>query len=302
MKTLQDELSEWAKKLLEREKPDERHDNHREEMKHDHRGRHRERTCHIGDRGRNYDERYYEDSRDYQRGSRHARDRPSTTQHSYHQCHNDRRNDSVERHSRSTSNGREMLTDLLNNVYLGRVDRIMDFGAFVSFRSKKARYTGLVHVSEILPGKRRLNNVKDVLSEDMKVYVKVIALNGEKISLSMKTIDQQSGMESSSVTSTTIPEPTSMFDGAPERRGELSGVILDEYAYGVDGKKRRMLTDMERWEQQQLLSSGVLSKSDRINMHLMKDHNVVEEEEIEIEVNEAFPTFLKGQTRRSGML
>lgn len=296
-----DELSEWAKKLLEREKPDERHDNHREEMKHDHRGRHRERTCHIGDRGRNYDERYYEDSRDYQRGSRHARDRPSTTQHSYHQCHNDRRNDSVERHSRSTSNGREMLTDLLNNVYLGRVDRIMDFGAFVSFRSKKARYTGLVHVSEILPGKRRLNNVKDVLSEDMKVYVKVIALNGEKISLSMKTIDQQSGMESSSVTSTTIPEPTSMFDGAPERRGELSGVILDEYAYGVDGKKRRMLTDMERWEQQQLLSSGVLSKSDRINMHLMKDHNVVEEEEIEIEVNEAFPTFLKGQTRRSGI-
>ncbi|GIX64202.1 pre-mRNA-splicing factor ATP-dependent RNA helicase, putative [Babesia caballi] len=279
------ELSDWARELLEREKlggaedreRGRRNDAPRDKPREHERGRH--------ERDRRSRERY--DRERYDRGDRrHSRD--------------DRRNASSRRDRRSYSAERPPSAELNGRIFPGRVTKIMDFGAFVRFQTEAGCYTGLVHVSEILPGKRRLMDVRDVLKEDMKVHVKVLGVNGEKVSLSMKTVDQETGLEDASHTATSIAGARVVDDGTLERRGQLTNVSLDNYAYGVDGRKRRMMTDLERWEQQQLLNSGVLTKDERLGMNMNAQEEVVEEE-IEIEINEACPTFLKGQTRRSGI-
>ncbi|KAK1442934.1 ATP-dependent RNA helicase [Babesia gibsoni] len=289
------ELSEWAKELLERENPTGSDDSHRRDFGDDNRRYNRDRRDRDYDRGK-----YGHDDR--RRDDRDRRDHHSSRHHSSRPEHEHPRGRSYDRgrnrdRSRSGSSDapeREALTDLVGNVYPGFVDAIKDFGAFVKFSSKKGRYSGLVHVSEILSGKRRLDNVRDVLRDGMKVYVKVLSINKEKISLSMKGVDQDTGLESSTAAS----DSHSSLIGEADRMGRTHRGV-DDYADGVSARKKRIMNDMERWEQQQLLSSGVLSRSERMGLDLMHDED--EEEEIEIELNDVVPTFLKGQTRKSGI-
>ncbi|KAI8028084.1 putative pre-mRNA-splicing factor ATP-dependent RNA helicase DEAH5 [Camellia lanceoleosa] len=80
----------------------------------------------------------------------------------------------------------------LYQVYKGRVSRVMDTGCFVQltdFRGKE----GLVHVSQI--ANRRISNTKDFVKRDQEVYVKVISVSGQKLSLSMRDVDQNSGKD-----------------------------------------------------------------------------------------------------------
>ncbi|MBI1954703.1 MAG: polyribonucleotide nucleotidyltransferase, partial [Proteobacteria bacterium] len=70
-------------------------------------------------------------------------------------------------------------------VYTGKVVKIMDFGAFVSFSGGKE---GLVHISEIRP--ERINRVSDVIKVGDEVKVKVIGFDDRgKIKLSMKAVE-----------------------------------------------------------------------------------------------------------------
>lgn len=74
----------------------------------------------------------------------------------------------------------------VGNIYVGKVVRIMDFGAFVEFSPGKE---GLCHISQI--DKRRINKVTDVLSEGQEVNVKIIEIDNKgRINLSMKDLDQ----------------------------------------------------------------------------------------------------------------
>jgi len=76
-------------------------------------------------------------------------------------------------------------------IYKGRVARVMDFGAFVTFFGKR---DGLVHVSQI--ENRRVNHPSDVLSEGQEVWVKLLGFDDRgKVRLSMKVVDQKSGKE-----------------------------------------------------------------------------------------------------------
>ena len=76
-------------------------------------------------------------------------------------------------------------------IYLGKVVKIVDFGAFVNFFGKR---DGLVHVSQI--ENRRLNHPSDVLKEGQEVYVKLLGFDDRgKVRLSMKMIDQSTGEE-----------------------------------------------------------------------------------------------------------
>ncbi len=76
-------------------------------------------------------------------------------------------------------------------IYKGKVVRIVDFGAFVSFFGSQ---DGLVHISELAP--RRVEKTNDVVKEGDEVFVKVIEMdNRGKIRLSMKNIDQTTGKE-----------------------------------------------------------------------------------------------------------
>jgi polyribonucleotide nucleotidyltransferase len=76
-------------------------------------------------------------------------------------------------------------------IYQGTVVKIVEFGAFVNFFGSR---DGLVHVSQLAP--QRVANVKDVVKEGDKVYVKFMGMDERgKVRLSMKAVDQQTGQE-----------------------------------------------------------------------------------------------------------
>ena len=80
-------------------------------------------------------------------------------------------------------------TPELNKTYLGKIQRITDFGAFVEILPG---IDGLLHVSEIAA--HRVKDVRDELREGEQVLVKVINVDPSgKIRLSRKALLQQSG-------------------------------------------------------------------------------------------------------------
>src|SRR6202790_2738320 len=80
-------------------------------------------------------------------------------------------------------------TPELNKTYLGKVQRITDFGAFVEIMPGT---DGLLHVSEIAI--HRLKDVRDELKEGEQILVKVINIDPTgKIRLSRKALLQEEG-------------------------------------------------------------------------------------------------------------
>jgi polyribonucleotide nucleotidyltransferase len=74
-------------------------------------------------------------------------------------------------------------------IYSGKVVKVLDFGAFVNFLGAR---DGLVHISELLPG--RVNKVTDVVNEGDTVKVKVLGIDDRgKVRLSMRAVDQETG-------------------------------------------------------------------------------------------------------------
>lgn len=82
----------------------------------------------------------------------------------------------------------QMVTDIcavaeVGKTYLGKVVRIVDFGAFVEIFPGT---DGLLHISEI--SESRIKQVRDELKEGDQILVKVLGLEGNKIKLSRKAI------------------------------------------------------------------------------------------------------------------
>src|SRR5712691_9347126 len=82
----------------------------------------------------------------------------------------------------------QMVTDIcavaeIGKTYLGKVVRIVDFGAFVEIFPGT---DGLLHISEI--SESRVKQVRDELNEGDQIMVKVLALEGNKIKLSRKAV------------------------------------------------------------------------------------------------------------------
>jgi len=71
----------------------------------------------------------------------------------------------------------------VGKTYLGKVVRIVDFGAFVEIFPGT---DGLLHISEI--AENRIKEVRDELNEGDQILVKVLALEGNKIKLSRRAI------------------------------------------------------------------------------------------------------------------
>ncbi|MBZ5516590.1 MAG: polyribonucleotide nucleotidyltransferase [Acidobacteriia bacterium] len=82
----------------------------------------------------------------------------------------------------------KMIKDLmaeaeLGKTYLGKVVRLVDFGAFVEIFPGT---DGLLHISEI--AEHRIREVRDELKEGDQILVKVISIDGNKIRLSRKAV------------------------------------------------------------------------------------------------------------------
>ncbi|MEW5978558.1 MAG: polyribonucleotide nucleotidyltransferase [Acidobacteriota bacterium] len=71
----------------------------------------------------------------------------------------------------------------MGKIYLGKVVRLADFGAFVEIFPGT---DGLLHISEI--AEHRIRDIKDELKEGDQLLVKVIGIDGQKIKLSRKAV------------------------------------------------------------------------------------------------------------------
>lgn len=282
----------------DRDRRDRRRDRYEREERHRDRDRDRDR-----DRNRDFDEdRRRGRDRDRDRYDRHRRD-------GYEENERGRENgdgNGGDRKSRRDSrNGGGSSEPELYKVYKGRVSRVMDTGCFVQlddFRGKE----GLVHVSQIAT--RRITNAKDVVKRDQEVYVKVISISGQKLSLSMRDVDQHSGkdllpLKKSSDDDVFRTNPQDFKDGPVARTG-LSGIrILEEDDVGSSRRPLKRMSSPEKWEAKQLIASGVLGVSEYPTYDEEGDGVLYQEEgaeeELEIELNEDEPAFLQGQSRYS---
>ncbi len=80
----------------------------------------------------------------------------------------------------------------MGKIYLGKVVRLVDFGAFVEIFPGT---DGLLHISEI--AEHRIRQVRDELKEGDQLMVKVIGIDGQKVKLSRKAVLREQRQKSS---------------------------------------------------------------------------------------------------------
>ncbi|KAI0469537.1 P-loop containing nucleoside triphosphate hydrolase protein [Xylaria cf. heliscus] len=194
---------------------------------------------------------------------------------------------------------------VLYKVYDGHVTGIKDFGAFVNLHGVRGKVDGMVHISNLVQG-QRVNHPSDLLARGQNIKVKVVKIEGNRIGLSMKDVDQDTGMDlapAARIQSGANMEALGSRNGVAPLQADNT-VALSEYA-GTRGKHKKRMTSPERWEIRQLIASGVAKASDYpdleedYNATLRGDGEMELEEDVDIEVREEEPPFLAGQTKQS---
>lgn len=202
---------------------------------------------------------------------------------------------------------------VVGNVYRGIVSNVAPYGAFIKLPNTKNK-SGLCHISKLsYDGRTRIQHPNDIVKLNQEVFVKVEKIGSiqnrgqsrDKISFTMRGIDQVTGEEH--------------FEEHRGRKRENEQEIQNDHQRYPVAKKR--LTSPERWEIRQLIASGAIAASEYPELVNEdpdaafqtknrnkngktggtdgKDDN---EEEIEIELNDDEPPFLKGQTKSSVQL
>lgn len=102
----------------------------------------------------------------------------------------------------------------VNKIYNGTIVKTTDFGAFVNFFGNR---DGLVHISQL--SNKRVENTTDVVKEGQKVWVKLLGSdNRGKVKLSMKVVDQGTGVEIISNEFSSDDDETDMPRKQPRKR------------------------------------------------------------------------------------
>jgi ATP-dependent RNA helicase DHX8/PRP22 len=150
-------------------------------------------------------------------------------------------------------------TPVLYKVYTGRVTGIKDFGVFVNLQGVRGKVDGLVHVSAMQEG-ARVNHPSDLVSRGQEVKVKVMKVENNRVSLSMKEVDQLSGQDLNPYRRIASGANMEGLGGSTNGRNGHSGfggsnvpVIEDNMDPRAMRNKKRM-TSPERWEIKQLVS------------------------------------------------
>lgn len=198
----------------------------------------------------------------------------------------------------------------LYKVYEGVVTGVKDFGAFVNLQGVRGKVDGLVHVSAMQEG-ARVNHPSDLVSRHQPVKVKVISIQGTRIGLSMKEVDQITGRDLVPQKRLASGANMERLDGmGPEPSDRYGGLssdvpVIEGDVNGKSTRNKKRLTSPERWEIKQLISSGVISAleypdiDEEYNATLAGEGEFEEEEDVDIEVREDEPPFLAGQTKQS---
>lgn len=186
----------------------------------------------------------------------------------------------------------------LYKVYDGHVTGIKDFGAFVNLHGIRGKVDGLVHVSALADG-QRVNHPSDLVSKGQEVKVKVVKIEGNRIGLSMKEVDQETGDD-------LRPQARVQSGANSEALGGRGAIIAEPPpSKFVQQRQKKRMTSPERWEIRQLIASGVAKASDYpdlnedYNATLTGEGQMELEQDVDIEIREEEPPFLAGQTKQS---
>ncbi|XP_049420392.1 ATP-dependent RNA helicase DHX8-like [Epinephelus fuscoguttatus] len=188
---------------------------------------------------------------------------------------------------------------VVGDIYTGKISSIMQFGCFVQLEGLRKRWEGLVHISE-LRKEGRIANVADVVAKGQKVKVKVLSFTGTKASLSMKDVDQETGEDLNPNRRRNI-EPVVRDEALrnPDRPIEASMLELEEDP--SERKRLTKITDLEKWEIKQMIAANVLPKEEFPEFDeetgILPKIDDDEDEDIEIDLVEEEPPFLRGQTK-----
>ncbi|EPX74738.1 ATP-dependent RNA helicase Prp22 [Schizosaccharomyces octosporus yFS286] len=241
-----------------------------------------------------YRDRSTSPRRTFRDGDRHTSDRyvPSRSRDS---------SSASRRHKTNTMNG----FPKLNEVYSGIVSGIKDFGAFVTLDGFSRRTDGLVHISNIMSG-RRVEHPSEVVAYGQPVLVKVIRVDeaSKRIGLSMKEVDQITGEDLKPET-----EENDFYRGTGANSvglntNEKQAQTADIFGAGKNNGRKR-LTSPEIWELQQLAASGAISSSnipgfqEELTTFNNPELKPEDDEDFEIELRDEEPRFLAGQTKLS---
>ncbi|KJH48464.1 S1 RNA binding domain protein [Dictyocaulus viviparus] len=188
----------------------------------------------------------------------------------------------------------------VGHIYNGKVVSIQSFGAFIQLEDIRQQTQGLCHISQLK--NERVNAVADVLSRGQNVKVKVLKIEGGKISLSMKEVDQTTGEDlnpqETQLTSDVVGVSDLRNPEAPWANPENSNTssIVNSNA---SGKSRVRMSTPERWEWQQMVGAGVVTNLDRPDFDeesgvLRRDDEESDGEDYEVELVEEEPEFLRG--------
>ncbi|CAK1552628.1 unnamed protein product [Leptosia nina] len=187
-------------------------------------------------------------------------------------------------------------------IYSGRVANIVPFGCFVQMEGLKKRWEGLVHISQ-LRTEGRVTNVSDVVSRGDKVKVKVLSVTGQKVSLTMKDVCQDTGKDLNPASHAHLEaEREGRNPDRPPPAATVLAGLQGNLDPDEDSSRKRVtrISSPERWEIKQMISSGVIDKSELPDFDeetglLPKDEDG--EADIEIELVEDEPPFLQGHGR-----
>ncbi|KAG6804570.1 ATP-dependent RNA helicase DHX8 [Apis mellifera caucasica] len=262
---------------------------YRKDRRHKSRSRSRSKSR---DRSRSRDRRHHR-SRDRKRSR--SRDR---------KFHKDRYSNKSDR-SRSRSVEELSMDPEVGKIYSGKVANIVPFGCFVQLEGLKRRWEGLVHISQ-LRREGRVASASDVVSRGQKVLVKVLNIGGQKVSLSMKDVDQETGRDLNPVVTVTKTEEDEKHLRNPDRPTsllELQGNWDEDETYSR--KRVQRLSSPEKWEIKQMLAASCIDRSELPEFDMetgILPREDDEEEDVEIELVEEEPPFLHGHGRALGDL
>lgn len=230
-------------------------------------------------------------SRSHDRSRRRSRDR--------------RRRDSPPRPKRSKSP--PMADDPEpGKIYTAKVANIVQFGCFVQIMGLRKKWEGLVHVSQ-LRSEGRVTEVSDVVSRGQTVKVKVNSITGQKVSLSMREVCQETGTDLNPASHAHLNPENDLNNRNPDRPSggtsmlRLKGDFEGDEPGGPNRKRVTKISSPERWEIKQMISSGVIDRSELPDFDdetgLLHKDDDDDEADIEIEIVEEEPPFLTGHGR-----
>ena len=214
-------------------------------------------------------------------------------------------------------------------IYRGHVNNVLDFGCFVQLEGVRGKWEGLVHVTQMShPSGSRTASVQhapDAVKRGQTVYVKVKRVIGNKMSLSMREVDQTTGRD---LLPATMAERLDLLrtglegmSSSSQGAAGMPGIVRPAASTGAataataaaaatrppPRKVPKRVSSPELWEMKQLVAAGVMDPRELAALDeaagvgpgaaggVAATGALGADEDVEVEVRTEEPAFLEGQ-------